>query len=81
MPSGWCLASEQFRQGLLLQMTTMQGSKFAGPEWKETGQKKAERILAEELQRRGWSDENLEQLRKADPTGQRSGASGAVGCS
>jgi len=67
MPRGWCLGSEEFRQELLLQMTTMQGSKFAGPEWKETGQKKAEGIVAEELQRRGWSNAVLGQLHKADP--------------
>jgi putative transposase len=67
LPRGWCLGSEQFRQELLLQMTTVQGSKFAGPEWKQTGQKKAELILAEELQGRGWNAQNLQQLRKADP--------------
>jgi REP element-mobilizing transposase RayT len=67
MPRGWCVGSEQFRQELLLQMMTVQGSKFGGPEWKETAQKKAERILAEELQRHGWSVQDLQQLRKADP--------------
>ena len=67
LPRGWCLGSEQFRQELLLQMTTVQGSKFAGPEWKQTGQKKAELILAEEMQGRGWNAQNLQQLRKADP--------------
>src|SRR5437762_2339180 len=64
LPRGWCLGSEQFRQELLLQMTTVQGSKFAGPEWKQTGQKKAELILAEEMQGRGWNAQNLQQLRK-----------------
>jgi hypothetical protein len=48
-------------------MTTCQGTRFAGPEWKETAQKKAERILAQELQRRGWNVQDLEQRRKADP--------------
>ncbi len=67
MPRGWCLGSEEFRQELLLQMTTAQGSKFAGPEWKETGEKKAERILSQEMQRRGWTTAELEQRRKADP--------------
>jgi hypothetical protein len=67
LPRGWCVGSEQFRQELLLQMSTLQGSKFAGPEWKETAEKKAERILAEELQRREWDFHDLEQLRKADP--------------
>ncbi|HXP59569.1 MAG TPA: hypothetical protein VN829_03705 [Dongiaceae bacterium] len=67
LPRGWCLGSEQFRQELLLQMITVQGSKFARPEWQETARKKAERILAEELQRRGWGVQRLEHLRKADP--------------
>lgn len=67
MPRGWCIGSEQFREELLLQMTTVQGSKFAGPEWKETGQRKAECILAEELRRRGWNFQDLERLRKGDP--------------
>jgi putative transposase len=67
LPRGWCMGSEQFRQELLLQMTSVQGSKFAGPEWKETAEKKAEGILAEELERRGWDLTQLDQLPKADP--------------
>ena len=67
LPRGWRLGSEQFRQELLLQLTTVRGSKFAGPEWQETARKKAERILAEELQRRGWDVQRLDHLRKADP--------------
>jgi len=67
LPRGWCLGSEQFRQELLLQMTTVQGSNFSGPEWQETAQKKAERILAEELRCRGWDAQRLDRLRKADP--------------
>ena len=47
-------------------MITVRGSKFAGPEWQETSRKKAERILAEELQRRGWDVQRLEPFRKAD---------------
>ena len=41
--------------------------KFSGPEWKETTQKKAEAILAEELKRRGWGETTLAERRKADP--------------
>ena len=63
---GSCLGSEQFRRELLLEMTTVRGSKLAGPEWRETAGKKAERILAEGLQRRGWDVQRLEHLRKAD---------------
>ena len=67
LPRGWRLGSEQFRQELPLQKTTVQGSKFAGPEWRETARKKAGRILAEELQRRGWDVQRLDHLRKANP--------------
>ncbi len=67
MPRGWCVASEQFRQELLLQMASLQGSKFAGPEWRESSQQKAQRILAEELARRRWTPQDLQRLRKADP--------------
>jgi hypothetical protein len=67
MHRGWCVDSEEFRQELLLQMTTVQGSKFAGPEWTETGQKKAERMVAVELQQRGWNFDRLKKLRKGWP--------------
>ena len=55
---GWCVGSEQFRQDLLLQMTSLAGSKFTGPEWRETAEKKAERIVAEELNREAGTRNN-----------------------
>ena len=67
LPRGWCVGSEEFRQELLLQMTTLGGSKFGGPEWRETAEKKAEGILADELNRLGWDARHLAQRRKADP--------------
>jgi hypothetical protein len=45
---GWCVGSERFRQELLEQVTTLAQSRFAGPEWRETTEKKAERILSED---------------------------------
>ncbi len=39
----------------------------AGPEWRETAQKKAGDIVAEELRRRGWGARELEGRRKAAP--------------
>ena len=45
----------------------MAQSKFAGPEWRETTEKKAERILSEELNGRGWQAQQLCELPKADP--------------
>jgi REP-associated tyrosine transposase len=67
LPRGWCLGSEQFREELLRQMSTLQASRFAGPEWRETAENKAQVILAAELERRGWTPDRLLQLRKADP--------------
>lgn len=67
LPRGWSLGSEQFRQELLAQMTTLRGSKYGGPEWRETMAKKAERILAEESKRRAWTAQQLGQRAKADP--------------
>ena len=65
-PRVWCIGSEQFRQELLGQMMTLPSRNYAGPEWQETAEKKAERILAEELQQRGWQDEELLRRNKAD---------------
>jgi putative transposase len=67
LPRGWCVGSDRFRQELLEQMTTMAQSRFAGPEWRETNEKKAERILSEELNGRGWQAQQLGELPKADP--------------
>jgi REP element-mobilizing transposase RayT len=63
---GWCLGSDQFRQELLLQMTTLSESKFGGPEWYESSENKAQRILHEELGRRGWTQLDLDRLAKGD---------------
>jgi hypothetical protein len=68
LPScSWCVGSEQFRQELLLQMNTVSVQSYAGPEWQESAEKKALRILSEELRRRGWDLEELKRRRKGDP--------------
>src|SRR5437870_13918117 len=61
------MGSEEFRQELHLQMTTLEGSRYGGPEWRETMEKKAQRILLEEMNRRGWDQAQLDRRRKADP--------------
>jgi putative transposase len=66
-PCGWCIGTEEFRQELLQQMSQLPAHHYGGPEWQETAQKKAERILAEELQRRGWDQSELQRRRKGDP--------------
>jgi hypothetical protein len=40
---------------------------YGGPEWQETAEKKALRILAEQLQQRGWDSDELKIRRKGDP--------------
>ena len=68
LPScAWCVGSEQFRQELLLQMSTVSLRSYAGPEWQESAEKKACRILDEELHSRGWDLEELKRRRKGDP--------------
>ena len=64
---GWFVGDEQFRQELLAQMETKLGRHHGGPERQETATARAERLLAEELKRRGWSAEQLEARRKGDP--------------
>jgi len=64
---GWCLGSEQFRQQLLRQMTARIGPHHYGEQRTETSEHKAERILAEELDRLGWTVDQLHRRPKSDP--------------
>jgi len=63
---GWCFGEETFRAELLEQMGGQIGTQHGGSERQETATAKAERLLAEELQRRGWDEEELTRRRKAD---------------
>jgi REP element-mobilizing transposase RayT len=56
---GWCLRDEEFRQELLEQMEPKFGRHHGGPERQETAASHAERLLAGELKRRGWTTEQL----------------------
>jgi hypothetical protein len=40
---------------------------FGGPEWPETAERKAQHLLCDELQKRGWDLEGLKKRRKGDP--------------
>jgi hypothetical protein len=62
-----CVGSEQFRQELLLQMTSVPARSYGGPEWQQSAEKKALQILDEELHRRGWNSEELKLRGKSDP--------------
>ena len=48
-------------------MTALPDHSYAGPEWQETAEKKARRVLSEELQQCGWVLEELKQRHKGDP--------------
>jgi REP element-mobilizing transposase RayT len=63
---GWCLGDEAFRKELVEAMGERMGAEHYGPERQETAVAKAERIVVEELQKRRWKPERLEQRPKGD---------------
>jgi len=67
MRRGWYLGDEEFRRELLAQMDGKMGRHHSGPERRESAEQKAERILHEELKRRGWDPMELKRRRKGDP--------------
>jgi REP element-mobilizing transposase RayT len=63
---GWFLGAAELRERLLEQMGGQVAEHHGGEEKRETDAQKAERILAEELRERGWTEADLEPLRKTD---------------
>jgi len=63
---GWFLGDPQLKQELLAQMREGRKDHY-GPELREAEQAHAERVLAEELSRRGWAEAELSRRRKGDP--------------
>ena len=63
---GWCLGDEAFRKELVEAMGEKMGAEHYGQERQETAVGKAERIVVEELKKRRWKQEQLEQRRKGD---------------
>ena len=63
---GWCLGGDGFRKELLAQMSERIGPEHYGSERAETDAAKAERIIAAELKRRGWTEEQLRERPKGD---------------
>jgi len=63
---GWCLGDKGFRKDLLAQMSERVGESHYGAERQESGEEKAERIVAEELKKRRWTESHLEERRKGD---------------
>ena len=64
---GWCLGSEQFRQEMLERMDGKLGESHSGELHRETAEQKANRIVFEELARRGWQESELATRRRSDP--------------
>lgn len=64
---GWFLGSDAFKREALARMEGSLGGHHAGELHRETARAKAERIVAEELQRHGWQEQDLVSRRKNDP--------------
>jgi hypothetical protein len=64
---GWCLGSEAFRKEMLERMEEQLGEHHAGELKRESAEARAERIIAEELQRHGWRETEWLARRKSDP--------------
>jgi REP element-mobilizing transposase RayT len=64
---GWFLGSEQLKEQLLERMGSAMGNHHGGVEKQETDEQKAERLVVGELNKRGWTEEDLEGRRKTDP--------------
>jgi REP element-mobilizing transposase RayT len=63
---GWCLGSEGFRRQMLLAMEGRLGEHHAGELHRASAEAKAERIIGEELGRRGWQEADLVSRPKSD---------------
>lgn len=64
---GWCLGRQEFKQQMLQRVEGRLGEHHSGELRCETAEAKAERIIAEELGRLGWSRSDLPARRKSDP--------------
>ncbi len=56
---GWCLGNEEFRRQMLGLMSGQLGDHHAGELRRQNGEVLAERIIAEEWHRLGWSETDL----------------------
>ncbi len=63
---GWCLGEETFRKELLAQMSERIGAEHYGEERTETAEAIAEKIIAAELKRRRWKEDELKRRPKGD---------------
>lgn len=63
---GWCLGDATFRHELLAQAHEREREHHYGGQRRETAEEKAGRIVAEELDARGWSEAELARRPKGD---------------
>jgi REP element-mobilizing transposase RayT len=63
---GWCLGEKKFREELLTQMSERMGAEHSGEERAETAEALAELIIAEELKRAWWQEDDLKTRPKGD---------------
>lgn len=64
---GWCFGSEQFKEQMLELIESRLGEHHSGEIRRESAQSRAERIIAEELERLGWAERDLTTKWKNDP--------------
>jgi len=64
---GWCFGSAEFRQQMLQEIEKLAGDSVGGGLGQETAINKADRIVAEELKRLRWTEQDLMRRRKSDP--------------
>ena len=63
---GWCFGEKEFKQELLEKMEGRLGPHHALPERQESEESRAERLVREELERLGWTEEELKMRKKSD---------------
>jgi len=63
---GWCLGEKSFQKELLAQMSERLGAEHYGEERAETAEALAEQIIAAELKRRRWQEDELKKRPKGD---------------
>ena len=64
---GWYLGCEQFKEQMLELMEGKLGESHSGELHRETAEQRANRIIAEELARRGWQESEWATRRRSDP--------------
>ena len=64
----WCLGSEAFRAELLARMAPRLGESHSGCLPQKSAKAQAERIIGEALRRLGWTEQDLRERPKGEPS-------------